>query len=67
MIFSRLMSPVQHFSLFLSGEETSHGVIWSWVSWLISYIFGAFWVLPVFLLSRLVSALWYQVSMASVS
>lgn len=59
--FNTVILPLLHYTTkLIVGEETSHGVIWSWVSWLISYIFGAFWVLPVFLLSRLVSALWYQ-------
>ncbi|PIK54622.1 putative etoposide-induced protein 2.4 [Apostichopus japonicus] len=59
--FNGAILPLLHFTTgLIVGQDTSHGLIWSWVSWLMSSIFGAFWVLPVFLLSRLVSALWYQ-------
>jgi len=38
----------------------SEPFIWSFIQTPLQYTFGLFWVLPLFLLSRLVNALWFQ-------
>lgn len=59
--FNRAVLPFLHLiTRLIVGQNTSHSLIWEWVSLAMSYMFGVFWVLPVFFLSRLVSCLWYQ-------
>jgi len=34
--------------------------IWLWTRSLLSWTFGAVWVLPIFLLSKIINSLWFQ-------
>ncbi|OQR76420.1 etoposide-induced protein 2.4-like [Tropilaelaps mercedesae] len=43
-------------TLFRSHSQT----IWVWLRPLLSYTFGLFWVMPVFVLSRIVNCFWFQ-------
>lgn len=45
---------------FIFGQESRVVRVWSWLNPILSYTFGAFWVLPLFVLSRLVNAFWFQ-------
>ncbi|KAG9510695.1 Long-chain-fatty-acid--CoA ligase 4, partial [Fragariocoptes setiger] len=45
---------------YIFGHEGSVSKIWSWLSPILTYTFGAFWVLPLFALSRFVNAFWFQ-------
>ncbi|XP_046738278.1 etoposide-induced protein 2.4 homolog [Diprion similis] len=43
------------------GDSSGMGVmIWSWMKPFLSLTFGTIWVLPLFLLSRIVNSLWFQ-------
>ncbi|XP_072049172.1 etoposide-induced protein 2.4-like [Amphiura filiformis] len=59
--FNSLVLPaVQTLTWFILGSSDTHSTVWGWMQPMLSYIFGALWVVPVFLLSRAVSALWFQ-------
>ncbi|KAK7789626.1 hypothetical protein R5R35_012324 [Gryllus longicercus] len=45
--------------LFGDSPSTSRSV-WAWMKPFLSWTFGAFWVLPLFLLSKIVNSLWFQ-------
>lgn len=47
-------------SLFGDTEESSANTIWSWLHPLLVCTFQALWVLPLFLMSKVVNCLWFQ-------
>nr|CAG4643967.1 EOG090X06IP [Lepidurus arcticus] len=42
------------------GQEGVSSLVWSWMSPVLSATFSALWVLPLFLLSKVVNSLWFQ-------
>ena len=45
------------------GHSPGMGMtVWSWTKPFLSLTFGTVWVLPLFLLSRIVNSLWFQVN-----
>lgn len=64
MLFDYGILPFLNFVLqMIFGENTStSGTIWSWTRPFLVCIFQAIWVMPLFLLSKCVNCLWFQVS-----
>lgn len=47
---------------YIFGSESFMGkLVWSWIEPILSLIFKTVWVIPLFLLSKVVNALWFQV------
>lgn len=59
VLFHYALLPLLHLCLgvLFRGHVSS---IWSWLQPLLSYTFGLLWVLPVFLLSKVVNCFWFQ-------
>jgi len=61
VLFNWLLLPnIFEFMKFVFGHEGRVVRIWSWLNPILLYTFGAFWVLPLFVLSRFVNAFWFQ-------
>lgn len=61
LIFNYILLPMMYELMkFIFGNEGRVVRIWSWLNPILLYTFGAFWVLPLFILSRLVNAFWFQ-------
>jgi len=43
-----------------AGSQYSENLSWSYIEPLISIIFSTFWILPVFLICKVVNAIWFQ-------
>lgn len=61
VIFNWLLLPYMYELMkFVFGHESRVVRIWSWLNPILLYTFQAFWVLPLFILSRFVNAFWFQ-------
>ncbi|KAF4524334.1 hypothetical protein B566_EDAN015887 [Ephemera danica] len=57
LVFEYVLLPVVRFVLQILGTDK---FVWSWIQPLLSWTFGAVWVLPLFLLSKAINSLWFQ-------
>ncbi|XP_037927602.1 etoposide-induced protein 2.4 homolog [Teleopsis dalmanni] len=61
IIFEQFLLPTIKLVLTLCYGDNSQELhtVWAWLQPILSIIFGMMWVLPIFLLSKLVSSLWF--------
>lgn len=61
LIFNHVLLPYLYELLnVIFGHEGRVVKVWSWLNPILLGTFGAFWVLPLFVLSRIINAFWFQ-------
>ncbi|CAH1796277.1 unnamed protein product [Owenia fusiformis] len=59
--FNGLLLPCIRFLLyFVYSGSSKQNFVWSWMGPLLSWIFSALWILPLFVISKIVNSLWFQ-------
>jgi len=61
IIFDFGLLPLVKYSLSVVFGKSSGMDLWSWIHPFLSLVFSTIWVLPLFLLSKIVNSLWFQV------
>jgi len=65
LVFEYLLLPFLKFLLMsILGQSTIASTVWSWLVPVLSWTFSALWVLPLFILSKIVNTLWFQVTVS---
>lgn len=61
LLFNLMLKPGLKYliELIFWGSSSAH-TVWDWVSPLVSWTFGTLWILPLFVLSKIVNCLWFQ-------
>lgn len=63
ILFDRAILPLLEIMVDITLGDTgsSSGSVWFWIKTVLSWTFGALWVVPLFLLSKVVNSLWFLV------
>jgi len=61
-IFEYLVLPIVFlaFKFVAETDRETQSELWSWIQYLLSWIFSTLWILPIFLLSRIVNIFFFQ-------
>ncbi|EDW77617.1 uncharacterized protein Dwil_GK24596 [Drosophila willistoni] len=61
VLFESVLLPTLKFCLtiFYGAQSETLPIVWSWLDPILSLLFGMMWVLPIFMLSKIVSSLWF--------
>lgn len=60
LLFNGLILPgLQWLTAVLAGR-TGTGLVWEWIGPMLSWTFSALWILPLFILSKIVNCFWFQ-------
>ncbi|XP_062128982.1 etoposide-induced protein 2.4 homolog [Drosophila sulfurigaster albostrigata] len=61
VLFESVLLPTLKFCLtiFYGTQSDTLPFVWSWLHPILSLLFGMMWVLPIFMLSKIVSSLWF--------
>lgn len=58
IFYGAVIPSLQYLIHLLAGSTAS--AIWGWIGPILSWTFSALWILPIFILSKIVNALWFQ-------
>lgn len=61
ILFENVILPCLEYLLAVLFGESLSEFLWSWIFPILSWTFGTLWVMPLFLLSKIVNSLWFQV------
>jgi len=66
-VFNRVLTPILKFVISFIYDQTSEvdeestsAKIWEWTWPFLSFTFNSLWIFPIFLLSRIINAIWFQ-------
>ncbi|XP_060607250.1 etoposide-induced protein 2.4 homolog [Ruditapes philippinarum] len=59
LLFNYVLLPGLHQMTSLISGSTETGLIWSWMGPMLTWTFSALWILPLFVLSKIVNCFWF--------
>jgi len=66
IVFNYALTPILKFVISFiydqtsSNEESTAATIWEWTWPFLSFTFNSLWIFPIYLLSRIINAIWFQ-------
>ncbi|XP_074647942.1 etoposide-induced protein 2.4 homolog [Tubulanus polymorphus] len=61
ILFNFIVIPcLRFFTQYIFASSADSSTIWTWLGPMLTWTFGALWILPLFILSKIVNSLWFQ-------